>query len=168
MRTKLMGFLAAGLFLVSGMCSAQAEGDQMIIEDGKKVSFDYTLTVDNEVVDSSKDRGPLEYTQGSGQIIPGLAKQMAGLKAGDERTLEVAPAEAYGEINPEAFKEVPKASLPEDLDPQPGIFLQMVGPGGQAIPVKISEVKDDVVVIDFNHPLAGKTLKFDVKIVAVN
>jgi len=160
--------VSAGLFLCSGICSAQAKGAEVMIEKGKKVSFDYTLTVDGEIVDTSKDRGPLEYTHGNGQIIPGLASQMEGLKAGEEKTIEVGPEDAYGNINPAAFKEVPKTSLPEGFDAQPGAFLQMQGPGGQAVPVRISEVKDNDVVIDLNHPLAGKTLKFDVKIVEIN
>ncbi|MCF7873377.1 MAG: peptidylprolyl isomerase [Candidatus Omnitrophica bacterium] len=139
----------------------------MTIEKGKKVAFDYTLTVDGQVVDSSKERGPLTYTHGEGKIIPGLATELKGMKAGEQATVKVEPKEAYGQKNPEALKEVPKSSLPKDLEPKVGMMLQMQGPQGQAVPVKVAEVKDEVVVLDLNHPLAGKTLNFDVTVVSV-
>ena len=139
----------------------------MTIHEGSKVSFDYTLTVDGQVVDSSQGRGPLEYTHGQGQIIPGLAKELEGLKVGDEKEVVVAPEDAYGEVNPEAYKEIDKASLNVDQEPKVGMLLQVTTPQGQVFPVRISEVKDDTLVLDFNHPLAGKTLNFQVKIVSV-
>ena len=139
----------------------------MTIEKGKKVSFDYTLKVDGEVVDTSKDRGPLEYTHGEGKIIIGLEKEMEGMKVGDEKTVEVKPEEAYGLKDSQAFRDVPKTSLPQGLEPKVDMMLQMQGPGGQALPVRIAEVKDDKIVLDLNHPLAGKTLMFQVKVVEV-
>ena len=139
----------------------------MTIQKGKQVSFDYTLSVDGEVVDSSKEGQPLEYTHGEGKIIIGLEKEMEGLKVGDEKTVEVKPEEAYGVKDPQAFRDVPKSSLPQGLEPKVDMMLQMQGPGGQALPVRISEVKDDKIVLDLNHPLAGKTLMFQVKIVEI-
>ncbi|MCF7875395.1 MAG: peptidylprolyl isomerase [Candidatus Omnitrophica bacterium] len=139
----------------------------MAIEKGKKVSFDYTLTVDGQVIDSSKEREPLSYVHGEGKIIPGLASELEGMKEGQEKIVKVSPEDAYGKENPEAFKEVPKSSLPKDLEPKAGMMLQMQGPEGQAVPVKVAEVKDEEVVLDLNHPLAGKTLKFDVKVISV-
>ena len=139
----------------------------MTIQKGKQVSFDYTLSVDGEVVDSSKGGQPLEYTHGEGKIIIGLEKEMEGLKVGDEKTVEVKPEEAYGVKDPQAFRDVPKSSLPQGLEPKVDMMLQMQGPGGQALPVRISEVKDDKIVLDLNHPLAGKTLMFQVKIVEI-
>jgi peptidylprolyl isomerase len=157
-----------GLLFTLTINDAKAEGGKkMSIQDGRQVSFDYTLTVDGEVVDSSKEKGPLQYTQGKGQIIPGLAKQMEGLQVGDEKTIVVPPEEAYGSINPEALREISKASLPEGLEPKVGMLLQMQTPAGQVLPVKIVEVKEKSVVLDLNHPLAGKTLTFHVKIVDV-
>jgi len=160
-------FLLVLGIIFSVMTTPQAKGAAMTIEEGKKVSFDYTLKVEGEVVDTSKGRGPLEYVHGQGQIIPGLAKELIGLKVGDEKVVEVSPEEAYGEVRKDAFRDVPKASLPKDVEPKVGMMLQMQGPGGQAVPVKISEVKEDAVVMDLNHPLAGKTLIFDVKIASV-
>jgi FKBP-type peptidyl-prolyl cis-trans isomerase SlyD len=156
------------LFLLMNTGASKVKGDDnMTIEKGKKVSFDYTLTVDGEVVDSSKERGPLAYTHGEGKIIPGLASELEGMKAGEEAVVKVEPKAAYGEKNPEALKEVPKSSLPKELEPKTGMMLQMQGPQGQAVPVKVTEVKDESVILDLNHPLAGKTLNFDVTIVSV-
>ena len=139
----------------------------MTIQQGKTVSFDYTLSVDGQVVDSSKDRGPLQYTHGEGRIIPGLSKQLEGMKVGDEKKIVVAPEEAYGQVNPAAFQEIPKSRLPSDADPKVGMTLQAKDQSGKTSIVKISEVKEDAVVLDLNHPLAGKTLNFDVRIVSI-
>lgn len=144
-----------------------AEEDVMIIEKGREVSFDYVLTVDGEVVDSSKDSGPLKYIHGSGQIIPGLSKQLKGLQTGDERVIEVVPDEAYGSVNQQEFYEVPKASLPAGINLEVGMPLHIQGPEGRVTPVKIAEIKEDTIVLDLNHPLAGKVLTFKVKIVSV-
>ena len=140
----------------------------LTIQDGRKVSFDYTLTVDDKIMDSSQGKSPLEYTHGEGKIILGLAKQLRGLRAGDKKTITVSPKEAYGAVNPDAFKEVPRSSLPKDLEPKVGMLLQTKNPDGQLFPVTITEVKENTVVMDFNHPLAGKTLLFQVKIVSIN
>jgi FKBP-type peptidyl-prolyl cis-trans isomerase 2 len=157
-----------GLVIMVLMGTQQVKGaKKMSIKDGSKVSFEYTLTVDGEVVDTSKGRGPFEYTQGSGQIIPGLAKQLVGMKAGDEKKITISPEEGYGVFNPEAVKEIPKTSLPPDVDVKPGMYLQMKTNTGQQVPIRVTDVKENAVVLDLNHPLAGKTLDFDVKIVSV-
>ena len=139
----------------------------MAIENGKKVTFHYTLTVDDQVVQSSEGQNPLAYTHGSGGIIPGLASEMEGLNEGDEKTVLVAAENAYGPLNPEAFKEIPRSSLPAELEPKKDMVLKANSPDGQEILVRISDVKEDAIVIDLNHPLAGKDLKFDVKVVSV-
>jgi len=89
------------------------------------------------------------------------------MSVGEEKRVMVSDEEAYGKVNPNAFKELPKSSLPEGMDPQKGMVLQVQTPEGHAIPVRISEVKEESIVIDMNHPLAGKDLKFDVKVVSV-
>lgn len=159
--------LCLGLIFIFLMYDTKVEGKDMVIQDGRRVSFDYTLMVDGEVVDSSEERGPLQYTHGEGRIIPGLSKQLEGLRIGDEKVIEVPPEEAYGPVNQDAFREVPRTSLPADLEPKVGMYLQMQGPEGQILPVKIAEVKESSVVLDLNHPLAGKTLNFHVKIVDI-
>jgi len=159
--------LCLGLIFNLIGCKAKAEGKKMTIHEGSKVAFDYTLTVAGAVIDSSKERGPLEYVHGQKQIIPGLARQLEGLKAGDSKVITVAAKEAYGERKPEALKEFPKASLPQNMEPREGLALQMQTSQGQTFPGVITEVKEDAVVVDLNHPLAGKDLTFDVKIVSV-
>ena len=140
----------------------------MGIEKGKKIAFEYTLTVEGEEVDSSKGKEPLEYTHGDNSLIPGLTKRMEGMEEGEERKIEVPPEEGYGLVNPEAFKEIPKDHLPPDIKIQVGTLLQAQRPDGSVFPVKISGLKDDSVMVDFNHPLAGKELTFDVKVVSIS
>ncbi|MDD3375170.1 MAG: peptidylprolyl isomerase [Candidatus Omnitrophica bacterium] len=144
-----------------------AEGKDMMIENGKTVKFDYTLTVEGQVVDTSEGKEPLEYVQGSGNIIPGLEKQMVGLKAGDSRKLTVDAKEAYGEINPELLQEVSKSVFPPDLELKKGMMVPLQNNDGQPIPAIVEEVKEESVVFNFNHPLAGQNLLFDVKVVDV-
>ncbi len=166
MKQLITAILVIFACIVNITAYATEEGDKMI-STGKKVAFAYTLTVDNEIVDSSEGRDPLNYVQGSGQIIPGLDRQMEGLKIGEEKTITVLPEEGYGQVNPEALKEVPKKMLPQGLEPHVGMYLQLQGPNGQSLPVKVSEVKNESVILDLNHPLAGKTLNFQVKIVSI-
>ena len=159
----------AAVLLVLGMSGVSfGKDDAAVVADGKEVAFEYTLTVDGKVVDSSKGKEPLKFLQGSGQIIPGLAKQLNGMKIGDEKNVVLAPEDGYGPVNPKAFKEFPITSLPQGMSPQSGMIIQMSTPDGRAFPVKIAEVKKDTVLIDLNHPLAGKTLNFNIKIVSIN
>lgn len=139
----------------------------MAIEDGKKVTFHYTLTVDEQVVQTSDGQQPLAYTHGSGEIIPGLASELEGMNEGDEKSVLIAAENAYGKVNPEAFKELPRSSLPEGLDPKKDMMLQAHSPEGKEILVRISDVQENSITIDLNHPLAGKDLQFDVKVVSI-
>lgn len=139
----------------------------MAVENGKKVAFHFTLTVDEKVIQTSEGKEPMAYTHGSGQIIPGLAAEIEGMNEGEEKSIMVSAQNAYGEANPEAFKELPKSSLPEGLTPENEMMLQISTPEGQTIPARISEVKEESIVIDMNHPLAGKDLQFDIKVVSI-
>jgi FKBP-type peptidyl-prolyl cis-trans isomerase 2 len=142
-------------------------GDAKMIEQGSQVSIDYTLTVDGNVVDTSEGKQPLEYTQGQGQIIPGLEKALEGLEEEVTTKVTVAPEDAYGARNQELVTEVTKDKLGEDIDPQVGMVLQLQDAQGQPMPGTITVVKDDTIILDFNHPLAGKELTFDVTVVSV-
>lgn len=164
MKKVLLSVLA--VFMV--FCNAQIVKGEGMIEEGKIIKMDYTLTVEGEVVDSSEGKEPLEYTQGQGMIIPGLEKELVGLKAGDKKQVTVAAAEAYGEVNPELLIEIPKDRLQGDIDPQAGMVLQMTASNGQPVAGVVKEVKEAVLLMDFNHPLAGQELNFDVTIVDVN
>ena len=140
---------------------------QEVVRDGKDVKMDYTLTVDGKVVDSSKGKKPLEYTQGEGQIISGLEKQMAGMKVGESKTVTVPAKDAYGPVNPNAVQEVSRSFFPADMELKEGMVVPLQNSEGHVIPAKIAEVKKDVVVLDMNHPLAGKDLTFNVTVVGI-
>lgn len=158
-----VGVVSAILFL----SVVVAQGTPLAVTKGKKVSMEYTLTVEGKVVDSSEGKAPLSFVQGTGQIISGLERQLEGLVVGDEKIVVVSPKEGYGEINPEAYREVPKTSLPPQMQPQVGMILQMSSPDGQRYPALVREVKADSIIVDFNHPLAGKVLNFKIKIVSI-
>ncbi len=130
-------------------------------------AFHYTLTDDQgQVIDSSKGREPLTYLHGSGQIVPGLERQMEGRQAGDSFTAEVAPEEGYGVHHAELMQEVPKAAFQGVEDIQPGMQFQGRGPQGE-INVTVARVEGDTVFIDGNHPLAGQTLHFAIEVTDV-
>lgn len=154
------------LSLTAGSVYA-AEGGAGTIANGKQVAFEYTLTVDGKVIDSSKGKAPLTYTHGQGNMLPGLAKQLEGLRVGEEKTIVLPPEEAYGAVDPTAVREVPKASLPPTITPEVGMNLKTSDPEGREYVVRVAEVKKDSVMVDFNHPLAGKTLNFQVKVLSI-
>ena len=139
----------------------------MNVQKGKQVSIHYTLKVDGKIVDTSRERDPLKYVHGEGQIIPGLSRELEGLRAGERKSVTISPEDGYGAVDPEAFQEVSNDRLPEDIDPEVGMTLQATSPSGQQQLLRITEVKDSSVVVDTNHPLAGKALEFDVEVVAV-
>lgn len=130
-----------------------------------KMHYKGTLS-DGSVFDSSEGREPLEFVYGIGMIIPGLEEGISGLKQGDKKTLNIASEKAYGSRQEEAMQEVPKDQLPQDQELKVGMQLAAQGPQG-VIPVVIADIKEETVLIDFNHPLAGKDLTFDVEITDV-
>ena len=138
-----------------------------MIEQGSKVKFDYTLTVDGKVADTSTGRGPLEYTHGAGQIIVGLEKELLGMNVGDKKSVDIAPEEGYGKVLEEAIRRVPKEAIAGAEHIKVG---DMVGASnaGHTFRAVVKEITDKEVVLDFNHPLAGKTLHFDVEIKEIN
>lgn len=139
----------------------------MGISQNKIVKINYKGTLsDGTVFDTSEGKEPLEFIFGIGMIIPGLEKGIEGLKEGDKKTVEIKAEEAYGPVMEEAVQEVPKEQLPADIKLEVGMQLAAQGPQG-AIPVKIVEILEKTIKVDFNHPLAGKDLKFDVEVVEV-
>jgi len=165
----LLGFVAALMF--SAVSSEAAEktkkGNSLVVSEGKSVRVDYTLKVDGKVVDTSKDREPLRFKAGSHEVVPGFEKAVMGMKVGEKKSFKVSPEEGYGAVNPKAMRDVPRKELPEDLTPKAGMTLSAQTKDGQRFPVRIVEVKKDVVVMDFNHPLAGKTLNFNVEVLDI-
>src|SRR5215471_6879211 len=145
----------------------QAADTKQTVAEGKNVSLEYTLTLDDKsVVESNVGKQPLTYTHGTHQIIPGLEKALEGLAVGDTKEVTVPPADGYGEKDPNAVQEVQKKLIPPEALVV-GTRLQGKTPDGHVLYPRVAEIKDDTVMLDFNHPLAGKTLHFDVKILAI-
>lgn len=136
------------------------------VRDEMVVSLDYTLRLDDgEVVDTSEDREPLEYIHGKSQIIPGLEEELEGMAVGDEKDVVLEPADAYGDVDPDARQTVPRDAFPEDLDLTRGMPLSMRDRDtGETLQAYVVDIRDDSVLLDFNHPLAGETLHFHVEI----
>ncbi len=118
-----------------------------------------------EIVDSNKGQAPLEFIAGKGQIIPGLEKEVEKMEVGEEKTIVVPASEAYGEHNPEMVQELPRDQF-QGIDLQKGMTLYGQTPEGQTIAVTVKDFDDQKVIIDYNHPLAGEDLTFDVKVVS--
>lgn len=136
-----------------------------LVQDGQIVSMAYTLYVDGEVLDASPENTPLEFTQGQGQIIIGLERELYGMSIGEEKNVTIAAKDGYGEIDPEAMIELPKDRFPPNVNLQPGLQLQMRNPQGQVVGATIDKIEGDTVTMNLNHPLAGKELRFEIKIV---
>lgn len=135
---------------------------------GDTVRIHYTGTLsDGTTFDSSEGRDPLEFTVGSGQIIPGLDKAMPGMEVGEKKTVTIPCDEAYGPVNPEARQTIDRAQVPDHIPLDPGTALQVQDQSGRAMAVTVAEVTDTTVVLDANHPLAGKDLTFDVELVEI-
>ncbi len=143
------------------------EQTQRVVGDNDVVTLEYTLTVDGEVVDTSDVHGPISFIQGRQQIIPGLEKALYGMAVGESKEVVVTPAEGYGEADPEAMLEVPASEFPQEIPLEPGVGIQLRDPSGQVFDAFIERVEGDTVVLNFNHPLAGKELHFAVKIVGI-
>lgn len=165
MQARALFYLAivAALLLSTRLIGETAETEAQIRE-GSQVSFEYTLSDETgTVIESNKGKQPMSYVHGKRQIIPGLEKELSGMKVGEEKKIQVKPEDGYGPVNPDAFQEIPKDKLPPEAL-KVGTMLMAQGPQGQGIPVRVHEIKDTTVIMDFNHPMAGKTLSFDVKI----
>jgi len=137
-----------------------------MIDKGSKVKIHYTLTVEGSVVDSSAGGEPLEFVQGEGQIIPGLESALSLLSQGDKQKVTVAPENAYGVFHPELIQKVPKAAFGDVTGMQVGSMVRGEGPQGQFTAI-VKEIGATEIALDLNHPLAGKTLEFDVEVVGV-
>lgn len=137
-------------------------------EEGKTVKVHYTGTLKNgEVFDSSKEKEPLEFKLGEGQLIPGFEKAVVGMKVGDSTTISIPSAEAYGDAREDLIIAVPKDQLPTEIEPQIGMQLQVNQENGQPVPVRITDITDTELKLDANHPLAGEDLTFDIELVNV-
>lgn len=133
------------------------------------VKVHYTGKLKNgEVFDSSLNREPLEFKVGSGMMIPGFEKGVLDMELNEKKTIEIPSEEAYGAVKDELFQEVPKSQLPEEIKPEVGMGLAAQMPDGKQQQLRIAEVKEDSIVVDANHPLAGKDLNFEVEVVEIS
>jgi peptidylprolyl isomerase len=139
-----------------------------MVTDGNTIKVHYTGKLgDGSVFDSSDGRQPLQFTVGQGEVIQGFDKTVIGMKIGDAKTFTIPFMEAYGPYHKEMVIVLKRGQFPPELNPQVGQHLQMSKPDGDAIPVIVTAVSDDSLTLDANHPLAGKNLTFEIKLVEV-
>lgn len=146
---------------------AEASGEPATVSEGRTVSIEYTLTLEDGTEAQSNVGGePLTFEHGKQQILPALEEELEGMEVDDTVTVTLPPEKGYGERNPDAFQPMEASQIPEEARKE-GAMLVMQTPQGQQRPVRVHEVKEEEVVLDLNHPLAGKTLTFDVKVVDI-
>ena len=139
-----------------------------MVENGQKVKIHYTGTLDDgSQFDSSVGRDPLEFEMGAGMVIPGFEKGVEGMAVGEKKAIHISAAEAYGERREDLVMQFERSQLPEGLEPTVGMGLQMQGPEGQPVPVTITAVDEDNIIIDANHQLAGQNLNFELELIEI-
>jgi FKBP-type peptidyl-prolyl cis-trans isomerase SlyD len=137
------------------------------VEKDVVVSMEYTLQVDGEEIDSSKGQEPLQFLAGYGNIISGLEREMMGMKVGDSKDVIIQPADAYGEFDDQAFMSVPRGEFPKDMPLEEGLELSVRDDSGQSRYARVDTIEGESVTLNFNHPLAGDELHFNVKVVGL-
>jgi FKBP-type peptidyl-prolyl cis-trans isomerase SlyD len=153
----------------TSVASAQ-EGEPKVVKDGSKVGLEYTLKLqDGSVADTSDGGAPLVYQHGAGQMLPALEKSLAGLSVGDESKVTLSPEEGYGPIREDLYQTVPAEEIPADARVV-GTQLVAQDQQGNKRRLRVHEVREetDEIVLDLNHPLAGRTLLFEVKVVSID
>jgi len=138
------------------------------IKSGDTISVNYTGKFESgEVFDTSEGRSPLKFTVGKGMLIKGFDDAVIDMNAGDKKTVTIPPAEGYGKRNEDMIVDMPKANMPEDMKVEIGITVQLADQAGNPVPATVHEICEDVIKMDVNHPLAGKTLIFDIEIAEI-
>ena len=165
---KSLGAMAlpVTLLLAFGVALAQQGTPGPAVENGSAVKFEYVMKDDAGEVLISTQGKPFTYVHGQGQILPGLEKAMEGMRAGETKQVTVPPEDGFGAVDPAAEVEVPKEQIPPDALTVGAQLLATTGTGA-TVPVKVKEIREATVVLDLNHPLAGKTLRFDVEVTEV-
>jgi FKBP-type peptidyl-prolyl cis-trans isomerase SlyD len=143
--------------------------EEQVVEDAMVVQLEYKLTVDGETIDSTdfENGGPIEFIQGRGHIIPGLESELYGMRIGEARQVAVEPAQAYGDIDPDAYVTLKREDFPQSMAPEMGMIFEMSEPDGDPLLARVIGIEGDEIEVDMNHPLAGKDLLFDVKVVGL-
>ncbi len=144
------------------------KGENMSIKNGSRVRVNYKLTVDGKVIDTSEGDRPLEYTHGAREMIAGFERELTGMNKGDKKSFTLSPEDGYGPRSKDAFQKVPKEAFKEKADNlSVGTIIGVQASDGRNFQAIVSDIGDDDVTLDLNHPLAGKTLNFDVEILSV-
>jgi len=135
---------------------------------GDTVRIHYTGTLDDGTqFDSSEGRDPLEFALGGGQVIPGFDSAVDGMSVGDSKTVTISPADAYGQRHDKLVQQVPRSTLPDEMEPTVGMQLQTQSPDGQTMNLVIVEVDEEKITLDANHPLSGLALTFAIELVEI-
>ena len=165
---KVFPVLLAVMISIAAVQSSGA--DPAPAQKGDKVTLEYTGTLgDGTVFDASSNHdAPMEFEVGAGRVIPGFEKAVQGMKVGEEKKFTIPIAEAYGESNPKLVQKVPRNEIPQDREPQVGMGLVVGAPGGQQMRAFITEVTPEFITLDMNHPLAGKALTFQIKVLKIS
>lgn len=165
MRNALIAALLALSFMITAPLQAQEE--PAVVEDGDTVSIEYTLMLtDGSTADSNVGGEPLVYVQGEQMLLPALEAKLAGMKKDETREVTLSPDEGYGTVQSEGFQTVPLEIIPEDAR-HVGARLVGQGPGGEPLHAKVTEINEENAVVDLNHPLAGETLRFKIKVISI-
>jgi FKBP-type peptidyl-prolyl cis-trans isomerase 2 len=155
------------VFCAAPASSAEKNDGARIVQDGMRVSLEYTLKgEDGKLIESNKGKAPLVYKHGGQEMIPGLERELTGMKIGAEKHVTVKPQDAYGMVDYGKLKEIPKNQIPSN-GMKVGAELGLPDDQGRIRMFKVHEIREKTVVLDMNHPMAGKTLVFDVKILDI-
>jgi len=165
----ILGFALLQVYPVTGAAAAESSKSERVIANGMMVSLQYTLFgEDGKMIESNKGKEPVKFVQGQPTGMPqGLERELVGMKVGQEKHVKL--ENAYGSINPRAFVEIPKSQIPPNEMKQikVGSMVPLTAPNGETIAAPVSEIKEKAIVVDLNHPMAGKTLVFDVKVLDI-
>lgn len=143
------------------------ENKRLTVSDNIVVTLEYTLKVDDEVIEDTKESEPIQFLQGAGQVLPALEGQLYGMAVGDRKELTISPEDGYGQIDEDAISDYARSEFPDEIPLEPGVELELKDEEGQSFFARILAVDDNFVRLDFNPPLAGKSLLFDVRIAAL-
>ncbi|HEX6268818.1 MAG TPA: peptidylprolyl isomerase [Anaerolineales bacterium] len=141
--------------------------DKETVQNDMVVAMEYSLRVDNEEIDSSKGQDPLQFLAGHGNIISGLEREMIGMKVGESKDVIIPPSDGYGEFDEQAYMKVPLSEFPKDMTVEEGLELTVRDNAGQARYARIDNIEGETATLNFNHPLAGDELHFNVKVVSL-
>ncbi|MFQ6615884.1 MAG: peptidylprolyl isomerase [Fidelibacterota bacterium] len=164
----LMGWLLIHGCAKEEAASVEKGGKKMVVKEGDRVQVLYEGTLnDGTVFDKSEPGEPLEFTVGGGQIIPGFEQAVRGMKQDEEKKVTIKPEDAYGDRNESLIREFPRSSLPAGFKAEKGMVIRLQDPQGRAVPATITDIGEENLTIDLNHPLAGEELTFDITVVKI-